>query len=118
MLRFRYATLLLLVIAPLDGTCLGQGKPADIWGETIQAQPFDTAPFRQIKVPAWVQDTIGCGYTLSAMSSQARTAAAAHGVTISEMGFVDPFYAYYDSYEEMLRSNGRTGNLCECRFEA
>jgi len=80
-----------------SGACFAQSKPADIWGETIQAQPFDTAPFRQIKPPAWVQDTIGCGYTLSAMSSDARKAAAAHGVTISEMGFVDPFYAYYDS---------------------
>ena len=29
------------------------------------AQPFDTEPFRQIKIPAWVEDTIGCGYTLS-----------------------------------------------------
>jgi hypothetical protein len=31
------------------------------------------------------------------MDTKARTAAAAHGVTISELGFVDPFYAYYDS---------------------
>ena len=29
------------------------------------AQPFDTQPFRQIKIPAWVQETTGCGYTLS-----------------------------------------------------
>ena len=61
------------------------------------SQPFDTAPFRQVRVPAWVQETIGCGYTLSGMDSKARAAAAAHGVTISEMGFVDPFYPYYDS---------------------
>jgi hypothetical protein len=44
-----------------------------------------------------VQETIGCGYTLSVMDSKARANAAAHGVTLSEMGFVDPFYAYYDS---------------------
>ena len=61
------------------------------------AQPFDTVPFRAIKHPVWVQETIGCGYTLSGMDTKAREAAAAHGVTISEMGFVDPFYAYYDS---------------------
>ena len=60
-------------------------------------QPFDAMPFRQVRVPAWVQETIGCGYTLSGMDSKARAAAAAHGVTISEMGFVDPFYPYYDS---------------------
>jgi hypothetical protein len=44
-----------------------------------------------------VQETIGCGYTLSGMDTKARASAAAHGVTISEMGFVDPFYPYYDS---------------------
>lgn len=31
------------------------------------------------------------------MSSEQRAEAAAHGVAISEMGFVDPFYTYYDS---------------------
>jgi len=31
------------------------------------------------------------------MDTAAREAAVKHGVTISEMGFVDPFYAYYDS---------------------
>ncbi|MBI3838429.1 MAG: ThuA domain-containing protein [Planctomycetia bacterium] len=61
------------------------------------AQPFDTGIFRQIKIPSWVQETIGCGYTLSVMDGAARSRAAAHGVSISEMGFVDPFYAYYDS---------------------
>ena len=61
------------------------------------SQPFDAAPFRQVRVPAWVQETIGCGYTLSGMDTKARAAAAAHGVTISELGFVDPFYPYYDS---------------------
>lgn len=69
----------------------------DIWGKGIMKQPFDSGPFHEIKVPAWVQGTTGCGYTLSAMDSKARAAAAAHGVTISELGFVDPFYAYYDS---------------------
>src|ERR1700737_3926681 len=68
-----------------------------IWADPIMKQPFDTQTFRQIKIPDWVQDTVGCGYTLSAMDSKGRAAAAAHGVTISEMGFVDPFYAYYDS---------------------
>lgn len=72
-------------------------SPPDIWGRQILAQPFDKEPFREIRVPAWVQDTIGCGYTLSVMDAAARERAAAHGVRISEMGFVDPFYAYYDS---------------------
>ena len=54
-------------------------------------------PFEPVKIPAWVQDTIGAGYTLSGMNTAQRTEAVKHGVTISEMGFVDPFYPYYDS---------------------
>lgn len=74
-----------------------QEKMRDIWAEPIMKQPFDTRPFRQVRVADWLHDTIGCGYTLSVMDSKARAKAAAHGVTISEVGFVDPFYAYYDS---------------------
>lgn len=74
-----------------------QSPDGKIWGRAIAPQPFDKQPFHEIKVPAWVQNTVGCGYTLSVMDSKARSAAAAHGVTISEMGFVDPFYSYYDS---------------------
>ncbi len=74
-----------------------QPKEDQIWGEPILKQPFDQVPFRPVKIPAWLQDTVGCGYTLSVMDSKARAQAAAHGVTISEMGFVDPFFAYYDS---------------------
>ncbi len=74
-----------------------QEPETEIWGKVIMAQPFDTQPFHQVKVPGWVQETIGCGYTLSGMDTQGRSAAAEHGVTISELGFVDPFYAYYDS---------------------
>src|SRR5688500_12421387 len=70
---------------------------SSIWGAAIAKQPFDAGTFRQIKVPAWLEDTVGCGYTLSGMDSKARARAAKHGVTISELGFVDPFYAYYDS---------------------
>ncbi len=68
-----------------------------IWDQTIMSQPFDQTPFQSIKIPAWVQDTLGCGYTLSTMDAEHRAAAVTHGVTISEMGFVDPFYPYYDS---------------------
>ncbi len=79
------------------GVASAQSPDGKIWGPAIMPQPFEKQPFHEIRIPAWVQDTIGCGYTLSVMDSRARSAAAAHGVTISEMGFVDPFYAYYDS---------------------
>ncbi|MFO0803005.1 MAG: alpha-amylase family protein [Gemmataceae bacterium] len=78
-------------------SAVAQPKPA-VWDErAVMPQPFDTKPYHRVRVPGWVQDTVGCGYTLSVMDSAARERAAAHGVTISEMGFVDPFYAYYDS---------------------
>jgi hypothetical protein len=88
-----------LVGLAMAGSWAGRvrGEEPGIWGEAIMRQPFDTAPFRTVRVPGWVQETTGCGYTLSGMDSKARAAAAAHGVTISELGFVDPFYPYYDS---------------------
>ncbi len=79
------------------GACLSQEKGSSIWDKEIMAQPFDKQPFRQIKISDWLQETMGCGYTLSGMDSKARALAAAHGVSLSEIGFVDPFYPYYDS---------------------
>lgn len=76
--------------------CAADDKP-DIWGRTILPQPHDKEPFREINVPAWVQETIGVGYTLSGMNFADRKAAVELGATISEVGFVDPFYPYYDS---------------------
>ncbi len=74
-----------------------QDQSSGVWDKTIAPQPFEKGPFRQVRIPKWVEETVGCGYTLSVMDGKARAAAAAHGVSISEMGFVDPFYAYYDS---------------------
>jgi hypothetical protein len=79
----------------LTGGVRAEGE--SVWDARIMAQPFDTGPFAAIKIPEWVQETTGCGYTLSVMDAAGRARAAAHGVTISEVGFVDPFYAYYDS---------------------
>src|SRR5271157_804670 len=59
--------------------------------------PNPLTPFRAVKIPEWVKETTGCGYTLSVLDSAGRARAAAHGVTISEIRFVDPFYAYHDS---------------------
>ena len=94
----RSTSLACLFLALTSATTPAQSPQSDIWADpVVMPQPFDTQPFRPIKIPAWVQDTIGCGYTLSVMDGKARARAAEHGVTISEMGFVDPFYAYYDS---------------------
>lgn len=73
-------------------------KPDPTWdGPAVLPQPFEQGPFRAVRVPAWVQGTTGAGYTLSVMSSAQRKEAAEAGVTLSEVGFVDPLYAYYDS---------------------
>src|SRR5437868_601525 len=90
------ALFFLLWLVP-GAPCLSQQTEHSIWDKEIMSQPFDKQPFRQIKVPRWLEETVGCGYTLSVMDGKARAMAAAHGVSLSEMGFVDPFYAYYDS---------------------
>lgn len=89
----RLAILLLFATSPL----LAQSKPPSPFAGEIMTQPFDKQPFHAVRIPSWVQETIGCGYTLSGMSTIQRTKAVQHGVTISEMNFVDPFYPYYDS---------------------
>ena len=89
----RLCLLLLLLASPV----VAQTKPISPWAGEIMPQPFDTGPFRAVRIPGWVEDTLGCGYTLSAMTPLQRTMAVKHGVTISEMNFVDPFYPYYDS---------------------
>jgi hypothetical protein len=81
---------------PPAGAAEGEKQP-DIWGRAILSQPFDKQSFREVKVPAWVRETTGVGYTLSVMNAAQRKEAAEAGVTISEVGFVDPLYAYYDS---------------------
>lgn len=69
----------------------------DIYERSIMSQPFEAEPFRQVRVPAWLQSTLGCGYTLSIMDKASRERAVEHGVKISEMGFVNPFFACYES---------------------
>ncbi|RLS35472.1 MAG: hypothetical protein DWH79_01940 [Planctomycetota bacterium] len=66
--------------------CLGA------WG-ACSAEPVPPP----VEIPEWVRQTVGVGYTLSGMSRQQREEAVKHGVTISEMNFVDPFFPYYDS---------------------
>lgn len=78
-------------------SAFAEPKRDDFWEQPLPAQPFDREPFRPIRPPEWVRRTVGCGYTLSVMNTEQRTKAVEHGVTISEFGFVDPLYVYYDS---------------------
>lgn len=72
-------------------------QPATIWGRPIMRQPFDREQPHEICTPDWVRHTLGVGYTLSVQSPPEREKAVAAGVTISELGFVDPLFVYYDS---------------------
>ena len=93
--RMKTVPVLLLCVVAIFS--LEANEPSDIWEAPVLAQPFDKAPFRPVRVPEWVRSTLGVGYTLSGMDTAQRERAATAGVTISELGFVDPFYAYYDS---------------------
>lgn len=88
-------------------------EPPGIWGREILPQPFDTQPFREIRIPAWVEETVGAGYTLSVQSREQRERAVKAGVTISEMGFVDPLYVYYDSRLLKKRNPGVPADLVD-----
>ncbi len=68
--RFGLAITVLWLANPAQ--CLADGPK--IWDRPIMAQPFDAGTFREVKIPEWVQQTVGCGYTLSAMGSEARRA--------------------------------------------
>jgi hypothetical protein len=87
----------LLNLFCLSMACAQVRSQGDFFGDPLPAEPFDREPFRPVRVPDWVRGTLGAGYTLSVMDSPAREKAAKAGVTLSEMGFVDPFYTYYDS---------------------
>jgi len=65
-------------------TPIANAAEPNIWEAPLPPQPSETKPFRPVKVPAWVEETLGVGYTLSAMDSKARAKAAEHGVTISD----------------------------------
>src|SRR5215204_4129489 len=94
MKRIRFYFLGLLFVSAIAAS---RGFSADIWEAPVMPQPFEREPFRPIRIPNWVQETIGAGYTLSGMNTAQRERAVAAGVTLSELGIVDPFYAYFDS---------------------
>ncbi len=101
---YRLPLLIGLSLLLIPGFSILAAEPVALWEPPVLSQPFDKQPFCPVAIPKWVQETLGCGYTLSVMNTNQRTQAAAHGVTLSEMGFVDPFYAYYDSQLLQRRS--------------
>jgi hypothetical protein len=86
-----------LLVVSLTASAQGEERDDKIWDRVIAPEPFEKTPFRQVKIPAWLEETVGVGYTLSVQSPEQRKKSVDRGVTISELGFVDPYYAYYDS---------------------
>lgn len=107
-MTYRSIVLLLLVacyVGCQNPFLHGQEGVRPLWeAKPIMAQPFESHPFHAIRVPDWVSETLGCGYTLSVMNSEQRKSASLHGVTLSELGFVDPFFTYYESQYLKRRS--------------
>jgi hypothetical protein len=87
---------LLILASPLRTIAQNPAGEA-IFGRAVLSQPFEKEPLRVVRVPAWLEQTVGVGYTLSAQNAVQRQRFVDLGVTISELGFVDPFYVYYDS---------------------
>src|SRR4029450_3430359 len=96
---FRVALILLCIGVARGSASLPAREPgaASIWDRPVMSQPFELQPFHEVRIPAWLLGTTGVGYALSGQSAAQRQRAVDLGVTISELGFVDPFYAYYDS---------------------
>ena len=97
-------TMLLALLWPLAVAAGAAGQAARVWGDAIMSQPFDKAAFHEVAIPAWVEETTGVGYTLSGQNADQRARARSAGVSISELGFVDPFYPYYESKLLLRRS--------------
>ena len=94
----RQLVILLFVIGTgLNTRATNADDPDALWADPILEQPFDKSTFHAVRIPDWVQDTVGVGYTLSVQNAEQRQRAVEAGVTISEMGFVDPFFVYYNS---------------------
>ncbi len=68
----RPRSLLICGLVSLAYASLGSAGEPRVFDREIAAQPFDKEPFRQIAIPEWVEDTLGCGYTLSGMNFEQR----------------------------------------------
>jgi hypothetical protein len=98
------ARILMAWVSFFAGFVIRAGGSDEWWDSPTAPQPFQKRPFRPIRVPRWLEETIGAGYTLSGMNTSQRERSVAAGVTLSEFGFIDPFYAYYDSKLLLKRS--------------
>ena len=75
-MRFRIVLWLIAIVGltiafhSLNIAAADEPQRDSIWGRTIAAEPFDKIPFREIRIPEWVQETVGVGYTLSVQNAE------------------------------------------------
>jgi hypothetical protein len=93
------ALFLLLTATRVPGAEPPSTRQADdaIWADAVMKQPFDKQPFRAVRIPAWLRQTAGAGYTMSVSTTEGRQRAAAAGVTLSELGFYGTTHCFYES---------------------
>ena len=95
---FRFAACMCFGVCLLMTFCARRGlSQANIWAQAVPPEPEDTAPFRMIKVPEWVEQMTRVTYCFSVIDGAARSRAQAAGAEMSEMGFVSPYFANYES---------------------
>ena len=68
---------------------------AEIWGSPVMKQQFDKTPFREIKIPSWLEDITTNLYGTFATGEF--DLAGQLGVQMAEISFVDPVHVNYDS---------------------
>ena len=97
----RHSVIIAIVLSLLAPCAFGQKTSptaaSPLWGKTLPPQKDDTRPFREIAIPAWLEETTRVTYCFSVMSAAMRDRATHAGSQISEMGFVSPFAANYPS---------------------
>lgn len=87
----------LLVSAGAPRPVSAQNAAPSIWGDVVMKQPFDHAPFREIRIPDWLEETTRLTYCFSVSSPAMRDRATRAGSQMSEMGFVNPLFVNYPS---------------------
>ncbi|MEI6914700.1 MAG: ThuA domain-containing protein [Armatimonadota bacterium] len=90
----------------------------EIWGDTIMKQPFDKAPYREIKVPDWVSDLNTVCYGVPPYASKEFATMVKDGMQTACVFFADPINACYDSQYLKKRNLSYTEELLRKDYDA
>lgn len=85
------------VLLACSGLAHGQSAANTSWDSPLPVEMADTAPFREVRIPPWVEEMTRLTYCFSVSDAAARDRAERAGSEMSEMGFVNPIYVNYES---------------------